>query len=145
MAVAGVLSVLVIIESTTGSVDDWLGGLLPEGARVSAGDPMELRRSKISSIVSVKYFNNAATPVEITVDASNYFLRKGQWWGEVLLKDSGTWPSDLDTDETEQRIVQLRMQGHSGDEIAQKLGLTPVNVRVRLTRLRQRLRLSGLE
>lgn len=46
--------------------------------------------------------------------------------------------------ETERRILDLRLEGHSGPEIAAQTGLSPVNVRVRLTRLRQRLQATGL-
>ncbi len=44
----------------------------------------------------------------------------------------------------EQRLVELRLQGHNTVELAQALGLHPVALRVRLTRLRQRLRDSGV-
>jgi RNA polymerase sigma-70 factor (ECF subfamily) len=39
----------------------------------------------------------------------------------------------------ERRMLDLRMQGYNSAEIAAELSLSPVNVRVRLTRLRQRL------
>jgi RNA polymerase sigma-70 factor (ECF subfamily) len=39
----------------------------------------------------------------------------------------------------ERRMLDLRMQGYNTPEIAAELNLSPVNVRVRLTRLRQRL------
>ena len=45
---------------------------------------------------------------------------------------------------TEQRIMQLQLQGHRPGEIAATLGLNPVALRVRIMRLRQRLRASGL-
>jgi RNA polymerase sigma-70 factor (ECF subfamily) len=47
-------------------------------------------------------------------------------------------------DETERRVVDLRMQGHSTAEIARQLGLEPDTLRVRLHRLRQRLRAAGV-
>jgi RNA polymerase sigma-70 factor (ECF subfamily) len=47
-------------------------------------------------------------------------------------------------DAVEQRIVDLRLQGFAAPEIAEQLGLTPVNVRVRMTRLRQRLLATGV-
>jgi len=47
-------------------------------------------------------------------------------------------------DETERRILEMRLQGHSTAEIAQAVGLNPVALRVRMTRLRQRLRAAGV-
>ena len=47
--------------------------------------------------------------------------------------------------EPERRILELRMQGYSTDEIAGQLGLHPVALRVRLTRLRQRLAGRGAD
>ncbi len=47
-------------------------------------------------------------------------------------------------DTVEQRIVDLRLQGFAAPEIAEQLGMTPVNVRVRMTRLRQRLVAAGV-
>jgi RNA polymerase sigma factor (sigma-70 family) len=47
-------------------------------------------------------------------------------------------------DEGERRMLDLRLQGHSTAEIAGQLGLHPVALRVRLTRLRQRLRAAGV-
>jgi DNA-binding CsgD family transcriptional regulator len=42
--------------------------------------------------------------------------------------------------EAERRLLEMRMEGHSLAEVAQELGLSAVALRVRLTRLRQRLR-----
>lgn len=47
-------------------------------------------------------------------------------------------------DEVEHRIVDLRLQGFSAPEIAEQLGMTSVNIRVRMTRLRQRLVAAGV-
>jgi RNA polymerase sigma factor (sigma-70 family) len=47
-------------------------------------------------------------------------------------------------DETERRLLELRLQGYSTAEAARELGLDADNLRVRLFRLRQRLRSSGL-
>jgi RNA polymerase sigma-70 factor (ECF subfamily) len=47
-------------------------------------------------------------------------------------------------DEVERRILDLRLEGHSSPEIAALTGLSPVNVRVRMTRLRQRLHAAGV-
>ena len=44
----------------------------------------------------------------------------------------------------ERRILELRLQGYSTDEIAREVNLNPVALRVRLTRLRQRLLDSGV-
>jgi DNA-directed RNA polymerase specialized sigma24 family protein len=40
--------------------------------------------------------------------------------------------------------MDMRLQGHSTAEIAAALELSPVALRVRMTRLRQRLRASGV-
>jgi RNA polymerase sigma-70 factor (ECF subfamily) len=47
-------------------------------------------------------------------------------------------------DETERRLLELRLQGHSTAEIAAQLALSGVALRVRMTRLRQRLRAAGV-
>lgn len=47
-------------------------------------------------------------------------------------------------DPVDQQIIILRLEDYSAPEIATKLGLTPVNVRVRTTRLRQRLVSAGV-
>jgi RNA polymerase sigma factor (sigma-70 family) len=46
--------------------------------------------------------------------------------------------------EVERRLLELRMEGYSPAEVADELGLSAVATRVRLTRLRQRLRSSGV-
>jgi RNA polymerase sigma-70 factor (ECF subfamily) len=46
--------------------------------------------------------------------------------------------------ETEQQMIELRLQGYRTDEIAARLGLHPVALRVRFTRLRKRLEESGV-
>ncbi len=46
--------------------------------------------------------------------------------------------------ETEQQMLDLRLQGFSTDEIAQKLGLHPIALRVRFSRLRKRLEETGV-
>jgi RNA polymerase sigma-70 factor (ECF subfamily) len=46
--------------------------------------------------------------------------------------------------EMERRMVHLRLSGYTTAEIAQDLGLHPIALRVRLTRLRQRLEASGV-
>jgi RNA polymerase sigma-70 factor (ECF subfamily) len=47
-------------------------------------------------------------------------------------------------DAAERRLLELRLHGHSPAEVAAELGLSGVAVRVRLTRLRQRLRAAGV-
>jgi RNA polymerase sigma factor (sigma-70 family) len=47
-------------------------------------------------------------------------------------------------DGPEQRLVRLRLDGYSTAEIASELGLSPVALRVRMTRLRQRLQSAGV-
>jgi RNA polymerase sigma-70 factor (ECF subfamily) len=46
--------------------------------------------------------------------------------------------------ETEQRIIDLRLDGYSTDEVAARLGLNPIALRVRMTRLRKRLAEAGV-
>jgi RNA polymerase sigma-70 factor (ECF subfamily) len=46
--------------------------------------------------------------------------------------------------ETEQRIIDLRLEGHSTGEVAARLGLNPIALRVRMTRLRKRLEETGV-
>jgi RNA polymerase sigma-70 factor (ECF subfamily) len=47
-------------------------------------------------------------------------------------------------DESERRMLELRLQGYSTAEIAAEMGVSDAAVRVRLTRLRQRLRAAGV-
>jgi RNA polymerase sigma factor (sigma-70 family) len=47
-------------------------------------------------------------------------------------------------DATERHILALRVDGHTTAEIAQQVGLNHATLRVRLTRLRERLRTSGV-
>lgn len=47
-------------------------------------------------------------------------------------------------DATERQVLALRLDGHTTAEIAHELGLNHVTLRVRLTRLRERLRSSGV-
>jgi RNA polymerase sigma-70 factor (ECF subfamily) len=47
-------------------------------------------------------------------------------------------------DATEKRILELRSQGYNTAEIAAEVGLAHTALRVRMTRLRQRLRASGV-
>jgi RNA polymerase sigma-70 factor (ECF subfamily) len=47
-------------------------------------------------------------------------------------------------DATEQRVLDLRLQGCGTEEIARAVGISHVALRVRLTRLRQRLRAAGV-
>src|SRR5439155_1300799 len=47
-------------------------------------------------------------------------------------------------DATEQRVLEMRLAGHSTAEIAEALAISAVALRVRMTRLRQRLRSAGV-
>jgi RNA polymerase sigma factor (sigma-70 family) len=47
-------------------------------------------------------------------------------------------------DETERRVLSLRLEGYSTAEIAGDLGISNIALRVRLTRLRQRLQAGGV-
>jgi RNA polymerase sigma factor (sigma-70 family) len=46
--------------------------------------------------------------------------------------------------ETEQQMLDLRLQGFTTDEIAARLGLNPIALRVRFSRLRKRLEANGV-
>jgi RNA polymerase sigma-70 factor (ECF subfamily) len=46
-------------------------------------------------------------------------------------------------DGTEKRLIELRLQGYSTDEITGELGVNPIALRVRMSRLRQRLKATG--
>jgi RNA polymerase sigma-70 factor (ECF subfamily) len=45
---------------------------------------------------------------------------------------------------TDRRVLELRLEGHGTEEIARAVNLSPGAVRVRLTRLRQRLQAAGV-
>lgn len=63
---------------------------------------------------------------------------------EAVLRDQlSVWMSQLDP--VEQQLVALRIEGHSTVEVANKLGLDPDVLRVKLSRLRKRLREHGIE
>lgn len=47
-------------------------------------------------------------------------------------------------DATERKLIEMRQSGHTTAEIARNLGLDPDSLRVRLSRLRRRIRESGL-
>jgi RNA polymerase sigma factor (sigma-70 family) len=47
-------------------------------------------------------------------------------------------------DESERRTLRMRLEGHSTAEIAKELGVSDIALRVRLSRLRQRLREVGV-
>jgi RNA polymerase sigma-70 factor (ECF subfamily) len=46
--------------------------------------------------------------------------------------------------DVEQRIIDLRLEGYATDEAAARLGLNPIALRVRLSRLRKRLEEAGV-
>jgi RNA polymerase sigma-70 factor (ECF subfamily) len=47
-------------------------------------------------------------------------------------------------DPTERRMLEMRLQGYTADEVGREIGLHKVAVRVRWTRLRRRLQESGV-
>jgi RNA polymerase sigma-70 factor (ECF subfamily) len=47
-------------------------------------------------------------------------------------------------DESERKVMELRLQGYSTADVARELGLDPDVLRVKLSRLRQRLRSTGV-
>jgi RNA polymerase sigma-70 factor (ECF subfamily) len=47
-------------------------------------------------------------------------------------------------DAGERRLLEMRLGGHSPAEIAAELGLNPIALRVRMTRLRRRLKANGI-
>jgi RNA polymerase sigma-70 factor (ECF subfamily) len=62
---------------------------------------------------------------------------------EAAARDAA-WRIIAGLTEPEQRMLELRLQGYSTDEIAARLGLSPVALRVRLSRLRGRLEKAGV-
>jgi uncharacterized phiE125 gp8 family phage protein len=56
-------------------------------------DRIELRRSPVASITSVKYIVSGSP---VTISSSVYYLKKGHQWSEILLQEDQTWPTDLD-------------------------------------------------
>jgi RNA polymerase sigma factor (sigma-70 family) len=47
-------------------------------------------------------------------------------------------------DPSERRVVEMRIEGHTIAEVARSIGMEPHLLRVRLSRLRERLRKSGV-
>lgn len=47
-------------------------------------------------------------------------------------------------DDSERRVIDLRLEGYTLAEIAEMIGVTSVALRVRMTRLRQRLQAAGV-
>jgi RNA polymerase sigma-70 factor (ECF subfamily) len=62
---------------------------------------------------------------------------------EALAYQDGVQQLFHHLDETERKVMELRLQGHSTAEVARQLNLDPDALRVRLHRLRQRLRAAG--
>ena len=56
-------------------------------------DPIEIRRSPVASIMSIKYFDT--DDVEQTVATTVYYLKKQTQWSQVWLKEDQFWPDDL--------------------------------------------------
>src|SRR5262245_26119903 len=63
--------------------------------------------------------------------------------GEAAFRDAARKLYEQLTD-VEQQMLELRLQGHSTDEIAERLGLNPIALRVRFSRLRKRLEENGI-
>ena len=61
--------------------------------RSSFDDSLEIRRSKVNSIVSVKYLKDT---VLTTVDASVYVLPDMYDFSKLCLEESAVWPTDVD-------------------------------------------------
>ena len=57
--------------------------------------PFQIRKSPVSAITSIKYFDDADTPVEQTVAAATYYLKVGHQFTEILLANNKNWPVDL--------------------------------------------------
>ena len=49
-------------------------------------------------------------------------------------------PAAPDTSRADRRIVRLRLEGYRYQEIAEKMGMTEIQCRVRLFRLREKLK-----
>jgi uncharacterized phiE125 gp8 family phage protein len=56
-------------------------------------DSFEIRLSPVDSIDSITYINESDVPT--VVDSSIYYLKKGQWFSEIVLKTGEAWPSDV--------------------------------------------------
>lgn len=68
-----------------------------------------LRRSPVDTIDHVK---NIVSGSQVTIATSVYYLKKGQWFSEILLQDEQEWPSD--TDPREQAIeIQFSTTGYT--------------------------------
>ena len=61
--------------------------------RFPSGRVIELSRSPVSAISSVKSYNDSDT--EATLATTNYFADLKSEPGRVVLVDAGSWPSDL--------------------------------------------------
>lgn len=74
------------------------GGPYHEGFKVAPITPVfhdyiELAASPVVSVESVKYYDDADT--ESTWASSNYYVDTARDIGRIILRDSGTFPSDL--------------------------------------------------
>lgn len=56
-------------------------------------DYIELPRSPVSSVTHVKYFNDSDT--ESTWATSNYYVDTARVPSRIVLRDGGSWPTDL--------------------------------------------------
>lgn len=56
-------------------------------------DHIEIRLSPIDTIDQISYINELG--VLTVVDPATYYLKKGQWWSEVVLMVNENWPSDV--------------------------------------------------
>lgn len=58
-----------------------------------SADRFELCLSPINTIDSITYLKDDVATV---VTATDYYLKKGQWFSDVVLKVGESWPSDVD-------------------------------------------------
>jgi len=65
-------------------------------------DRMELRKSLVDAITSVKYLVDASLS---TVSSAVYYLKQGHQFSEVLLAYDQTWPTDADIIEHAVEII----------------------------------------
>ena len=56
-------------------------------------DRFEIKLSPVDSIDSITYINESDVPT--VVDSSIYYLKKGQWFSEIVLKTGEAWPTDV--------------------------------------------------
>jgi len=68
----------------------------------SFGERIELRRSPLNAVTSVKHYVDGELAA---VSADDYYLKKGRHWSEILLVDGSAWPTTTDTREQAIEVI----------------------------------------